>query len=120
MHYLITGGAGFIGSHIAEALVSAGHSVIVLDDLSSGKEANLAHLVGKLDLLKGSVCDPNIVARACRGADYVLHLAARTSVPRSVLEPVQTNYVNVDGTLNVLIAARDAKVCLLYTSDAAD
>ena len=110
MRYLITGGAGFIGSHIAEELVRRGHSVCVLDDLSSGKEANLAHLMGKVDMVKGSVCDPNAVAGACAGADYVLHLAARTSVPRSVQEPVLTNYVNVDGTLNVLIAARDARV----------
>src|SRR5678815_5783440 len=110
MRYLVTGGAGFIGSHIADELVRRGHNVIVLDDLSSGKETNLTDLAGKVELYKGSVCDPNTVARACRGADYVLHLAARTSVPRSVLEPVQTNQVNVDGTLNVLIAARDAKV----------
>jgi UDP-glucose 4-epimerase len=110
MRYLITGGAGFIGSHIAEEVVRRGHSVTVLDDLSSGKESNLAHLAGNIDLVKGSVCDPAVIAAACRGADYALHLAARTSVPRSVLEPVQTNHVNVDGTLNVLIAARDAKV----------
>jgi nucleoside-diphosphate-sugar epimerase len=110
MRYLVTGGAGFIGSHIAEELVHRGHSVAVLDDLSSGKEANLAHLAGKVELRKGSVCDWETVASACRGADYVIHLAARTSVPRSVLEPIETNLVNVDGTLHVLIAARDAKV----------
>jgi nucleoside-diphosphate-sugar epimerase len=110
MRYLVTGGAGFIGSHIVEKLVRRGHSVAVLDDLSSGKEANLAHLSGKVELHKGSVCDPSALASVCHGADYVLHLAARTSVPRSVLEPVQTNHVNVDGTLNVLLAARDAKV----------
>jgi UDP-glucose 4-epimerase len=110
MRYLVTGGAGFIGSHIAEELARRGHSVVVLDDLSSGKEANLAHLAGKVELRKGSVCDSETVASACRGADYVIHLAARTSVPRSVLEPIETNRVNVDGTLNVLIAARDAKV----------
>ncbi len=110
MRYLVTGGAGFIGSHIAEELARRGHSVAVLDDLSSGKEANLAHLAGKVELRKGSVCDLETVASACRGADYLIHLAARTSVPRSVLEPIETNRVNVDGTLNVLIAARDAKV----------
>lgn len=110
MRYLVTGGAGFIGSHIAEELARRGHSVAVLDDLSSGKEANLAHLAGKVELRKGSVCDLETVASACRGGDYVIHLAARTSVPRSVLEPIETNRVNVDGTLNVLIAARDAKV----------
>src|SRR5262245_43646671 len=110
MRYLVTGGAGFIGSHIVEELVRRGHSVMVLDDLSSGKKANLAHLAGKVELHMGSVCDPGGLSNACHGADYVLHLAARTSVPRSVLEPVQTNQVNVDGTLNVLLAARDAKV----------
>ncbi|MCL4522961.1 MAG: SDR family oxidoreductase [Acidobacteria bacterium] len=110
MRYLVTGGAGFIGSHIAEELLRRGHSVAVFDDLSSGKEANLAHLAGKVELHKASVCDSAKVAGACRGADYVIHLAARTSVPRSILEPVETNHVNVDGTLNVLIAARDTKV----------
>jgi len=110
MRYLVTGGAGFIGSHITEELVRRGHSVIVLDDLSSGKEDNLGHVTGNVELAKGSICDTDIVCSACRGADYVLHLAARTSVPRSVLEPIQTNQVNIDGTLNVLIAARDAKV----------
>ncbi len=109
MQYLVTGGAGFIGSHIAEELARRGHRVAVLDDLSSGKEANLTHLAGKVELRKGSVCDAEAVASACRGAEYVIHLAARTSVPRSVLEPIETNRVNVDGTLNVLIAARDAK-----------
>src|SRR5262245_65299756 len=100
MRYLVTGGAGFIGSHIVEELVRRGHSVIVLYDLSSGKETNLAHLSGEVELHMGSVCDPGALATACHGADYVLHLAARTSVPRSVLEPIETNQVNVDGTLN--------------------
>ncbi len=109
MRYLVTGGAGFIGSHMAEELVRRGHSVVVLDDLSSGSEANLAHLAGKVELRKGSICDFESVVGACRGADYVIHLAARTSVPRSVLEPIETNRVNVSGTLNVLIAARDAQ-----------
>src|SRR4030095_16773961 len=98
MRYLVTGGAGFIGSHIAEELVRGEPNVIVLDDLSSGKEANLAHLAGKVDLHKGSVCDPGVVADACRGADYVLHLAARTSVPRSGVGPGRTHQVNVAGT----------------------
>ena len=110
MRYLVTGGAGFIGSHVVEELLRRGHRVRVLDDLSSGKEANLAHLTGNVDLHKGSVCDARVVADACREADYVLHLAARTSVPRSVLEPMETHHVNVTGTLTVLIAARDAKV----------
>src|SRR5688572_22707222 len=110
MRYVVTGGAGFIGSHITEELVRRDHSVVVLDDLSSGKQANLSQLAGKFEFVNGSICDLDAVASACRGADYVIHLAARTSVPRSVLEPIQTNHINIDGTLNVLIAARDAKV----------
>jgi UDP-glucose 4-epimerase len=110
MRYVVTGGAGFIGSHVAEELVRRGQSVSVLDDFSSGKDANLAHLAGKVELRKGSICDFEAISDACRGADYVIHLAARTSVPRSVAEPVETNRVNINGTLNVLLAARDAKV----------
>jgi nucleoside-diphosphate-sugar epimerase len=110
MRYLVTGGAGFIGSNTVEEIVRRGHRVVVLDDLSSGKKANLAGAAGKIEFIEGSINDPELVEKACRGVDYVLHLAARTSVPRSVKEPVETNRVNIDGTLNVLVAARDAKV----------
>jgi len=110
MRYLVTGGAGFIGSNTVEELVRRGHSVVALDDLSTGTEANLAAMAGKIEFIHGSITDLDTVRAACRGADYVLHLAARTSVPRSVKEPLETNRVNVDGTLNVLVAARDAKV----------
>ncbi len=110
MRYLVTGGAGFIGSAIVEELLKRGKQVTVLDDLSSGKEANLAPILAKLNFIRGSICDLDAVRSACSGADYVLHLAARTSVPRSVADPLETNRVNVDGTLNVLVAARDAKV----------
>ncbi len=110
MRYLVTGGAGFIGSNTVEELVRRGHSVVVLDDLSTGKEENLSSVAGKIELLRGSIADLETVRAACRGVDYVLHLAARTSVPRSVKEPLETNRVNVDGTLNVLVAARDARV----------
>jgi UDP-glucose 4-epimerase len=110
MRYLVTGGAGFIGSNMVDELLRRGHSVVVLDDLSTGKEKNLAHVAGQVELRRASICDEQAVAAASQGADYVLHLAARTSVPRSVAEPVETNRVNVDGTLNVLIAARDAGV----------
>jgi nucleoside-diphosphate-sugar epimerase len=109
MRYLVTGGAGFIGSNIVDELIRRGHSVAVLDDLSAGKEENLAEAKNKIDFIQGSVCDLETVERACRGADYVLHLAARTSVPRSVIDPLETNRVNIDGTLNVLVASRDAK-----------
>lgn len=110
MHYLVTGGAGFIGSHITDELVRRGHSVAVLDDFSTGQEANLAGARGKVELVRGSITDPAALAAACRGADYVIHLAARTSVPRSVKDPVETNRVNIDGTLSVLVAACDAGV----------
>ena len=110
MRYLITGGAGFIGSNTVDELVRRRHTVVVLDDLSSGKLENLSAVQGKVELLRHSVTDLEKLREACRGVDYVLHLAARTSVPRSVMNPVETNDVNVDGTLNVLVAARDAKV----------
>jgi len=110
MRYLVTGGAGFIGSNIVDELARRGHDVVVLDDLSAGREANLARVRGKIDLRVGSITDLETVRAACRGADYVIHLAARTSVPKSVLSPLETNFVNIDGTLNVLVAARDCKV----------
>jgi nucleoside-diphosphate-sugar epimerase len=110
MRYLVTGGAGFIGSNMVDELVRRGHEVTVLDDLSAGKESNLAHIRSKIDFLVGSVTDLAAVQSACKGADYVIHLAARTSVPRSVKDPLESNHVNIDGTLNVLVAARDAKV----------
>jgi nucleoside-diphosphate-sugar epimerase len=110
MRYLVTGGAGFIGSNTVDELVRRGHSVVVLDDLSSGKEDNLAEVRSKITFMKGSITDIEVVQKAMVQADYVIHLAARTSVPRSVKDPVDTNRINVDGTLNVLVAARDNKV----------
>jgi nucleoside-diphosphate-sugar epimerase len=110
LRYLVTGGAGFIGSTIVDELLRRGHQVTVLDDFSGGKEANLAAVAAKIQLIRGSICDLDTVREACKGAEYVLHLAARTSVPRSVADPLETNRVNVDGTLNVLVAARDARV----------
>ena len=110
MRYLVTGGAGFIGSNTVDELVRRGHSVVVLDDLSSGKEDNLAEVRGKITFMKGSITDLEAVQKAIVQADYVIHLAARTSVPRSVKDPIDTNRINVDGTLNVLVAARDNKV----------
>lgn len=110
MRYLVTGGAGFIGSHIVHRLVSRGDEVIVLDDLSAGKEANLAQVRNKIELRVETITNLNSVQAACKGMDYVIHLAARTSVPRSVKNPLETNAANIDGTLSVLVAARDAKV----------
>src|ERR1700675_4861243 len=110
MRYLVTGGAGFIGSNTVDELVRRGHSVVVLDDLASGKEDNLAEIRNKITFIKGSITDIEVVRKAMHEAEFVLHLAARTSVPRSVKDPIESNRINVDGTLNVLVAARDAKV----------
>jgi nucleoside-diphosphate-sugar epimerase len=110
MRFVVTGGAGFIGSNTVDELVRRGHSVVVLDDLSSGREENLAEVRNKITLIKGSISDIEVVRKAMHEAEYVLHLAARTSVPKSLKDPIETNRINIDGTLNVLIAARDAKV----------
>jgi len=110
MRYLVTGGAGFIGSNTVDELVRRGHSVVVLDDLSSGKEDNLAEIRNKITMIKGSITDIEVVRKAMHEAEYVLHLAARTSVPRSVKDPIETNKINIDGTLNVLVAAKELKV----------
>ncbi len=107
---LVTGGAGFIGSHIGAALVAQGDQVRVLDDLSTGHERNIEAIGTGVDFVKGSVTDPATVAAAVEGCDYVYHEAALASVPRSVEHPDASNEVNVTGTLNVLIAARDAGV----------
>jgi UDP-glucose 4-epimerase len=102
----VTGGAGFIGSHLVDRLVADGHEVRVLDDFSSGRELNLKHTHAEIELIRGSICDPEAVAQATAGCDVVFHEAAVPSVPRSVAEPVRTNRVNIDGTLQVLEAAR--------------
>jgi len=107
---LVTGGAGFIGSHLADGLLAAGFRVRVLDDFSSGRESNLAHARGDIELIRGDLADPATAARACAGADVVFHEGAIPSVPRSVAEPVATNRANIDGTLNVLECARQAGV----------
>lgn len=110
MRYLVTGGAGFIGSHTVDELVRRGHDVVVLDDLSAGKTANLARVSTKIKFIQESITNLDTVREACHSADRVIHLAAQTSVPRSVKDPIETNQINVNGTLNVLLAARDAKV----------
>jgi nucleoside-diphosphate-sugar epimerase len=110
MRYLVTGGAGFIGSNIVDELVRREQDVVVLDDFSAGKEKNLEDVRQKIELYTGSITDLAVVEKAMSGVDFVIHLAARTSVPRSVKDPIESNRINVDGTLNVLVAARDAKV----------
>jgi nucleoside-diphosphate-sugar epimerase len=108
--YAVTGGAGFIGSHLVEHLVAAGHEVTVLDDCSTGKRENIAAWRGRIDFVEGSVVDLATCRRAFEGVDFVLHQAALASVPRSLTDPVATHHANVTGTLNVLIAARDTGV----------
>jgi nucleoside-diphosphate-sugar epimerase len=110
MRFLVTGGAGFIGSHTVDELVRRGHEAVVLDDLSTGKAANLAQVSAKIKFIQDTITNLDLLREACRGVDCVIHLAAQTSVPRSVKDPIETNLINVDGTLNVLVAARDAKV----------
>ena len=107
--YLVTGGAGFIGSHLAEELLARGHRVRIVDNLSTGKRANLA-AVPSAEFIEGDLADPQVAERAVAGMDYVLHQAAIPSVPRSVKDPATSNRSNITATLNVLVAARDAGV----------
>src|SRR6266536_984539 len=107
--YLVTGGAGFIGSHLAEELTRRGERVRVVDNFRSGKRINLAHLP-QVEVLEGDLADLNVARTAVIGMDYVLHQAAIPSVPRSIEDPISSNHANIDATLNVLVAARDAKV----------
>jgi nucleoside-diphosphate-sugar epimerase len=108
-NYLVTGGAGFIGSHLAEELARRGEHVRVVDNLSTGKRQNLAHLPS-VEFLEGDLADLEVARRAVQGIDYVLHQAAIPSVPRSVQDPITSNRANIDASLNVLVAARDAAV----------
>src|SRR3954470_21175459 len=108
-HYLVTGGAGFIGSHLCEELARRGHAVRVADSLITGKRSNLDH-VPDVEFLEGDLADQAFAQRAVDGVQYVLHQAAIPSVPRSVKDPIASNRANVDATLNVLVAARDAGV----------
>lgn len=108
--YLITGGAGFIGSNLAQALVARGESVRILDDFSTGRSQNLHGIEDRIEIVRGDLRDPEAVARAVRGIEIVLHQAALNSIPRSIKEPGPTNAVNVDGTLLLLEAARAAGV----------
>ena len=108
--YLVTGGAGFIGSHIVETLVRRGDAVRVLDNLSTGKKENLAAVADRIEFIEGDVRAPESCSAAVKGVDHVLHEAALASVVRSVEDPLLNNSINVTGTLNMLLAARDAGV----------
>ncbi len=107
--YLITGGAGFIGSHLTEELARRGHAVRVADNLVTGNRRNLAH-IPRVEFLEGDLADQDFAANAVKGVDYVLHQAAIPSVPRSVTDPVTSNRANIDASLSVLVAARDEGV----------
>ena len=108
-HYLVTGGAGFIGSHLCEELVRRGERVRVVDSLITGKRQNLAHLP-QVEFMEGDLADIDVARRAVHGIEYVLHQAAIPSVPRSVEDPLTSNRANLDASVNILVAARDANV----------
>jgi UDP-glucose 4-epimerase len=108
--YLITGVAGFIGSALARAALAQGDAVRGIDNLSTGRRENLAEIIDQIDFREADVLDTAVVSDACRGVDYVFHEAAIPSVPRSVLDPIGSNRANIDATVSLLVAARDAKV----------
>jgi nucleoside-diphosphate-sugar epimerase len=108
--YLVTGGAGFIGSHLAEALLLRGHRVTVVDNLSTGALRNLEPVASQVTFIEGDLADPLVCRRVTRGVDYILHQAAIPSVPRSIEDPITSHRANVDGTLHLLAAAAEAGV----------
>ena len=108
--YLVTGGAGFIGSNLVEALIERGEQVRVLDNFATGRRENLAPWLDQIELVEGSLADIEACRKAVEGADYVLHQGALPSVPKSIAMPRASNEANVTGTLNILVAARDAEV----------
>ncbi|NIO48481.1 MAG: NAD-dependent epimerase/dehydratase family protein [Candidatus Aminicenantes bacterium] len=108
--YLVTGGAGFIGSNIAEELVKRGYQVRIIDNFLTGKRENISSFLDKIELVEGDIRDYDACNRALEGVDFVLHQAALPSVPRSIEDPLLTAEINIKGTLNILLASREAKV----------
>jgi len=119
---MVTGGAGFIGSHLAEELLKRGYQVIILDDLSTGKRGNIEPILtqGNIQFIEGTITDLSLLSKLFQNVNYVFHLAAIPSVPRSVENPLTSHDVNITGTLNVLLAAKDNKVKkVIYASSSA-
>lgn len=119
-HWLVTGGAGFIGNHIVKELIRQGQRVTVLDNLSGGKLENLASVKSQVSFIKADICDFSAMLKACKEVDYVLHLAALISVAESMAKPQETARINVQGTVNVLEAAKQCKTKrVIFSSSAA-
>ena len=110
MNFLITGGAGFIGSNIAKRLVRDGESVRIIDNFSTGKRNNIDEIKDKIDLIEGDIRDTESVLKAVKDVDFIIHQAALPSVPRSIKDPITANDVNVTGSLNLLNAAKNSKI----------
>lgn len=118
--FVVTGGAGFIGSNIVLELIKNDNEVIVVDDLSTGHIENITEILPEITFVKGDIKDPGLLKDAFQNVDYVIHCAALASVPKSVEDPIAANQINIDGTLNVLVAARDADVKrVVYTASSA-
>ena len=108
--YLVTGGAGFIGSHVTEGLIKRGHDVRIIDNFLTGKRENIASFLDKIELIEGDIRDIDTCRQSLEGVDFVLHQAALPSVPRSIEDPILTSEINIQGTLNLLVASRDAEI----------
>jgi len=109
METLVTGGAGFIGSHLVRGLMEKGHGVRVLDDFSSGRRKNIEPILDRIVLIEGDIADPDTCRSACEGVEVVFHEAASPSVPKSIDNPAATHRSNIEGTFNMLLAARDVE-----------
>ena len=119
MNCLVTGGAGFIGSSIAEELSNLNHEVTILDNFSTGKQSNLESFKDKINIVKGSVTDKELVSKACKNIDTIFHLAAMVSVPLSIQNPLECSFTNLKGTLNIIRAATKNNSKIIFASSSA-